>query len=117
VLGWNPCGVDDIDRNGTPDIIWRNANDGSVVAWFMSGANIIRSTALPPVSDVNWRIVKLSDMNDDGTPDVLWRNQSTGANSVWLLSNSIPNLYAGSVSPPSVADTGWEVQGRIIVTP
>lgn len=115
-LGWNPCGVGDIDHNGSPDIVWRS-DSGNIVVWFMNGSDLLRQTAMPPVTDLNWRIVKVSDMNDDGTPDLLWRNTSTGQNSVWIVDANATNLYGGSVSPPSVADTAWQIQERANITP
>lgn len=115
-LGWNPCGVGDLDHNGSPDIVWRS-DSGSIVVWFMNGSDLLRQTAMPPVTDLNWRIVKVSDMNDDGTPDLLWRNTQTGDNSVWIINTNAGNLFGGSVSPPSVADTAWQVQERANITP
>ncbi len=115
-LGWNPCGVGDIDHNGSPDIVWRS-DSGNIVVWFMNGSDLLRQTAMPPVTDLNWRIVKVSDMNDDGTPDLLWRNTSTGQNSVWIVDANATSLYGGSVSPPSVADTAWQIQERANITP
>lgn len=111
-IGWNPCGVDDIDGNGSPDIVWRNDSTGSLVAWFMSGAELTRQVAMPPVTDLNWRIVKVSDLNDDGTPDLLWRNVSTGQNTVWYLDANLTNLFSGSASLPAVGDAAWQVQER-----
>lgn len=115
-LGWNPCGVGDIDRNGSPDIVWRSES-GGLVTWMMNGSELQRQVTLPLVTDLNWRVVKVSDMNDDGTPDLLWRNTSTGQGSVWILNSGLINFYAGSVSPPSVTDTAWQVQERANITP
>lgn len=110
-LGWNPCGVGDIDHNGSPDIIWRS-DSGNLVAWMMSGSTLDRQVTMPPVTDLNWRVVKVSDMDDNGVPDLLWRNTATGQNTVWLLDPNANNLHIGSLFPPSVTDTAWQVQER-----
>lgn len=115
-LGWNPCGVGDIDNNGTPDIVWRS-DSGSIVVWLMNGTNLVSQVAMPPVSDLNWRIVKVSDMNDDGVPDLVWRNAATGANSVWIINPNATNLFGGSAFPPSVSDLAWQVQERANIAP
>ncbi|MCL4849949.1 MAG: VCBS repeat-containing protein [Bryobacteraceae bacterium] len=34
---WGVAGVTDFDRNGTPDVIWRETNTGQVGVWLMGG--------------------------------------------------------------------------------
>lgn len=106
---WTMAGVDDIDDNGTSDIVWRNTALGDNAAWFMTGTQIARVVTLPAIADQAWQIGKVSDMNDDGIPDLLWRNGTTGDNSIWLLDPADNDLYTGFLSFPSVQNTNWRI--------
>ena len=117
-LAWTPRGVDDIDHNGSPDIVWR-ADTGNNVVWFMSGTIVSSTVQMPVVSDSSWDIAKVSDMNDDQVPDLIWHNDSTGESTIWLLSPDVEGLYAGALYLPTVSDTSWQIQehGKRVATP
>ncbi len=113
---WTPKGVDDIDGNGSPDIVWR-ATNGANRIWFMSGTILFNTSQLPIVADQNWDIAKVSDMNDDQIPDLVWHNNSTGASTIWLLSPAANEYYAGALFLPTVSDTNWHIQEGPAPTP
>jgi hypothetical protein len=50
-------GVADFNRDGNPDILWRNQTTGEVVLWYMNGGNPVSPQAIATVPDLNWEIV------------------------------------------------------------
>jgi hypothetical protein len=100
----------DIDRDGRPDILWRNSSSGDIYVWFMNGTTNTGGGYLPAVPDQNWRIVGMADFNQDGQSDLLWRNKSTGQNYVWFM-NGTSNT--GGAFLDSVADLNWNIAGIV----
>ncbi len=53
---WSIANVADFDRDGTPDIIWRNTSSGVNAIWFLRSDLSIRTVeALPTVADLDWK--------------------------------------------------------------
>jgi hypothetical protein len=97
----------DLNDDGMPDIIWRNSATGANVVWFMDGANFLSAAQLPPVTDLNWKLVGMADFDNDGQSDILW-SHNFGANVVWHMNGS--NLQYASYLL-TVSDTNWEAAG------
>ena len=60
---WNIVGTTDLDEDGKPDILWRNASTGDNVAWYMTGENGSTLSSweyLPIVADQDWTVVGLN---------------------------------------------------------
>ncbi len=58
---WTVRAAADLDRNGTPDLIWQHEN-GQLHVWFMNGASITRQEAVTPAqSDPAWRLASGSN--------------------------------------------------------
>jgi M6 family metalloprotease-like protein len=98
----------DFNRDGKPDILWRNDTSGKNTVWYMDGVTKTGSASLSAVSDVGWKIVGTADFNGDGKPDILWRNTATGKNAVWTMDGI---TKTGSVSLSTVTDVGWKIVG------
>ena len=98
----------DIDGNGNPDIIWRNAATGDNYVWYLDGVMVLGGGSLPTVADQSWQLVGVEDFNGDEKPDILWRNVSTGDNYVWYLDGV---MVQGGGSLPTVADQNWRIVG------
>ncbi|MBP7867323.1 MAG: VCBS repeat-containing protein [Acidobacteria bacterium] len=102
LAGWDgvsykaPC---DFDRNGKPDLLWRNLSTGSNSIWLMNGAAYAGSLPLASV-ETAWSLVGAADFNNDGEADLFWRHPSSGAHSIWALDG---NAVTGSLAFPSVA--------------
>jgi hypothetical protein len=60
---WNIVGTTDLDEDGKPDILWRNALTGDNAAWYMTGDNGSTFSSweyLPIVADQDWTVVGLN---------------------------------------------------------
>jgi hypothetical protein len=95
-----------IPRN---EILWRNAANGLNLAWNVAadGQSVASSSALPTVSDINWKLVANADFNADGTRDLVWRNSVTGHNAVWFMNGA---AIASAADLPRVNDLNWEIR-------
>jgi bacillolysin len=111
-LEWDIKGVSDFNKDGNPDILWRNKVSGINVIWYMNGdgTNYTSFVNPPTVSDVNWDIKGASDFNKDGNPDLLWRNRASGVNVIWYMNAGGTN-YTSFVNPPTVSDVHWDIEG------
>ncbi len=113
---WSVAGVGDFDGDSRSDILWRNS-DGTLVTWFMNGANIQSSAAsnLGGVAirpDASWSIAGIGDFNGDNRRDILWRNTS-GETTVWLMNGAsimsgADTTFGGSAVRP---DASWSIAG------
>jgi hypothetical protein len=56
---WHIVAVNDLDRDGAPDLIWQNMSTGRLAAWMLDGALVRYGVTLNPawVGDTNWKIV------------------------------------------------------------
>jgi hypothetical protein len=57
-FAWDVRAVSDFNRDGRPDLMWRNGTTGANVIWLMNGATIGQSVELPPVLDTAWSPVR-----------------------------------------------------------
>jgi M6 family metalloprotease-like protein len=96
----------DFNGDGQPDLVWRNVATGEDAVWYLNGATLVSTTALPATVDTNWQMVATADMNGDGQTDIVWRNGSTGQNVIWYMHG--PTLLL-SVVLPTVPDSNWQV--------
>jgi len=90
---WQVRASGDFNRDGKPDLVWRNRANGENRVWIMGGDNNAarqQTVNLFAVSDLNWDIIGASDQDKDGTVDLLWQNQ-WGAMSVWYMSPNYLN--------------------------
>ena len=67
----------DLNADGTADLLWRNSLSGVVVGWLMNNATIASVGVLAGVSSA-WEIEGSGDVDGDGNADVVWRNTNTG---------------------------------------
>jgi hypothetical protein len=58
-LNWVSGGTPDIDRDGDPDLLWRNQVSGNLVVWLMDGTTRVCGVYLnpPAIVDGNWKLV------------------------------------------------------------
>lgn len=83
-------GIGDVDGDGAEDLIWRNAANGKVLVWLMSGSTAIeRGTAQASGADATigsaFTPQGVADFTGDGKADILWRNQNNGRFLLWEM--------------------------------
>ena len=113
---WSIAGTGDFDGDSRADILWRNS-DGTLVTWFMNGANIQSSGVVnlggaPIKPDASWSVAGIGDFNGDNRRDILWRSAS-GEVTAWLMNGSTiagsGDLTSGGVAVKP--DASWSVAG------
>lgn len=90
---WNVAGTGDFDRDGTPDLVWQDDNNGDVAIWLMKqasdGSFTFKDTRIVAnVSRLTWKIRGVADFNRDNLPDLVWQDTSNGAIAVWFMGPS-----------------------------
>ena len=106
---WHINAVGDFDRDGDPDLVWRNYSTGDTSIWKMDGTTWNGAYAALPNVDVDWRIEAAGDFNLDNSTDLLWRNYETGQVSIWHMNDT---AWAGQYTMlPSVSDANWIIEG------
>lgn len=108
----------DVNRDGSPDLVWRHRTSGQNAVWMMSGVDASLRTLLEPagaaqVSDLSWEIRAVGDMNGDGNPDLIWQNRATGQLAVWFLMGATRigtnYLYTADGINNIESDLNWKI--------
>ena len=107
---WSIVGIADFNKDGNPDLLWRDASTGRTTIWYMTGPtwNGGFADVLPTLNDPNWSIVGLADFNGDSNPDLLWRDASTGRTTIWYMSGPTWNGGYADVLP-TLSDPDWQI--------
>lgn len=103
---WFIVGSGDFDGDGNSDILWQDANSGTVAVWLMNGASVTTSASIAAVSS-NWFIAETGDFNSDGKSDVLWRDSNAGGVAEWWMNGAQVLSAQGVATVP----TAWRIQG------
>ncbi len=53
-LDWKMSGIGDFNKDGNPDILWRNPSTGENLVWYMDGVVRIMNAILPSVAGERW---------------------------------------------------------------
>ncbi|MBQ4846870.1 VCBS repeat-containing protein [Pseudoalteromonas sp. MMG005] len=96
----------DINGDGTADVLWRNSQQSRNLLWVMDGTSVLQNKELSAVDDA-WDIAGQGDFNADGTSDILWRNNKTGRNYIWLMEGGALSKHQ---AVNTLADLSWQVK-------
>jgi hypothetical protein len=99
-------GIGDVNGDGSDDVLWRNADDGSVVAFQMDGCYPPQSLTLDGTANAAWTFAGAGDVNGDGSADLIWQDAQGGNLIVWLTAPD------GAVTPETFAESAqsrWSV--------
>ena len=102
-LSWTIAGIGDFDRNGSTDILWRDAS-GNVGIWLMKGTSILSTAVLGDVPLI-WTIAETGDYSGAGMSDILWLD-NLGNVAIWFMNGAT----VSSVSSYGNVGTPWNVQ-------
>ncbi len=108
---WRLAATADFDRDGWPDLLWRNESTQKLVVWTLDGT--AKAGEIVPSPDqavhANWQVVGALDLNGDGTVDLLWYNVSTGKIVYWWMDASVQRITGSFTNPPNAGDANWKV--------
>lgn len=102
---WEIVGSGDINGDETDDIIMRNQVNGRNWVYIMESGQVLTSSFINQVSDLNWQISNIGDYDGDGKVDFLWRNKAAGRNLVHLMDGTV--VKSRGVLRPT--DNTWRV--------
>jgi hypothetical protein len=78
--------VQDFNKDGMPDIFYRDFTTGNnSIRLLNNQGGFLSDIKFPPVTDKNWWMYGMADFNGDDKLDLLWRNQVTGQNIIWYM--------------------------------
>jgi hypothetical protein len=109
---WAVAGTGDFNRDGKPDVVWRNTLSGQLSVWYLDDHQATGGDLLDPsmLATLTWELRSTRDLDRDGRPDLLWRNASSGELVAWLMDGII--LREGRyLTPPSLGDLNWRIVG------
>jgi len=105
---WAIRGLADFNRDGAPDILWRNSATGDLYVWVMDGITLGSAFFLTPSRVPGpWDIRGLADLDADGFADIVWHNSTTGGVYVWFM-DGLRQKAARFVSPSPVG-LSWRI--------
>jgi hypothetical protein len=110
-LGWGVVATADFDRNGKPDLIWRNGSTGQVAVWLMGGATgtAVQGFAwLNATGDPAWTVAGAADLDSNGTPDIVWQKEATREAVVWYMGGAQGTTVTGFAWLCG-ANPGWRI--------
>ncbi|MDQ3280042.1 MAG: VCBS repeat-containing protein [Acidobacteriota bacterium] len=106
---WNLVGFADFDRDGIPDLLWRNKTHRAVVVTYLNQTGDIAAlgTVDRPYNG-DWKVLGVGDLDGDGSPDILWQNKNTFDVRLWTMCDHVQN-WTGTL--PAVPDPLWQFVG------
>jgi len=98
----------DFNKDGIPDILFRNQNSGENLIFFLYETGIRSSYAYTTKLSSSWNAVGLGDFNADGITDILFRNDSDGKNLIFF--QNVDGSRASYAYTTSIS-SDWHVAG------
>jgi hypothetical protein len=109
---WKIVGTNDFNGDAQMDLLWRHAQSGENVVWFLNGVTLVSGTFTTPsaLTDTRWQMVGTGDFDQDARPDILWRHDTSGENVLWYMTGTV--LQSGTfLTPSSLTDVRWKMAG------
>ena len=93
----------DINGNGTSDLLWYNQTSGQFAYWLMNNTTVV-STGVQGVG-TNFRIAGTGDLNGDGAADIIWRDTTNNYHYLWRSNGN------GTFTTPwlGAIGAGWNI--------
>jgi len=108
---WKPSASGDFNKDGWPDLLWRNYTSQKLVVWTMSGTTKLGNITPTPdqAVNVNWEVVAALDYNKDGNRDLLWYNYSSGKIVLWFMDANVVRISGNFTTPDAAGANNWKV--------
>lgn len=107
---WFVAATADFNRDGYPDVLWRNSADGSLAVWFLQNSQVIGTQYLgiSHMTDKAWKIVGAGDVDGDGYADIVWQHQTGGWLAVWFMRGAsvVSTRY---LDIPQISSNNWQI--------
>jgi hypothetical protein len=111
---WDIVNVNDLDGNGSNDLIFANfdSSTGSTVyaSWLLDNNGNYISGQVIDIAPQGWGLIDTNDFDGDGGADLLFAKQNTDGSSqygVWLVGND--GRVESVQDFGSIQEAGWEV--------
>lgn len=126
---WVLVGSADLNKDGSPDVIFQHKPTGRIAAWLLAGTKLLQVVTINPLpavvgpvtdwnllagrglasgTDPRWSVVATGDFDGDGDSDLLFQH-ADGTLGVWFLKGAV--LRSVSLLEPSHPESGWRVVG------
>jgi len=117
---WRAEGVEDFNKDGIDDILWRNYATGENTIWLMKngtdGIEFDQKFTINTVPGSQLEIESFADVTGNGTKDIVWRNYATGENAIWQINYDAANTQqpfsldsTNTKFITSVSDPNWKI--------
>lgn len=115
VPGWRIVAAGDLNKDGTPDLIWQNETTREATVWLMggqAGLTILDAAYLTgPVT--GWRIAGAADFNADGVADIVWQNDATREATLWYMGGRQGISILGAAYLTTGPAVGWRIAATL----
>jgi hypothetical protein len=106
---WQIVGAGDIDGDDKPDLFFKHAGSGLMVAWLLNGTVLRAQLFISPAQVApEWAVAGVTDVNIDGAPDLIFQNTLSGHLVAWPLAGTTL-LGQQWIVPNQVSDPRWRI--------
>lgn len=121
-LDWQIEATGDMNRDGQPDLVWRNVSSRKIEVWTLDGTDKDDQDPIPPnpdsAADANWKLRGAVDFSGpDGAtdppvlPDLLWQNTTSSKIVIWFLDEKLNRKSGAFTNPDGPVNTNWTILG------
>ncbi|MBY0339522.1 MAG: FG-GAP-like repeat-containing protein [Acetobacteraceae bacterium] len=101
--GWTLAGRGDLDGNGTADLIWRAAADGSLYGWLHAAGGTQSGAGFLATPAANETLAGMGDTDGDGRADLVVFNATAGTYTVRRMDGTTALGSGGGTAPTGMA--------------
>jgi hypothetical protein len=107
---FNSYGGQDMNADGSSDVIYQNSNNGRVLVWYFdNNKNVLGTKKYFDSLDTSLKVVGAKDYNKDGAVDILLQHSTTGEGKIVYFDTSGTQLSEKDIG---TVDTSvlWEIR-------